>query len=129
MKKKRKRICSRSLGHRQVEKVLQKLSLKVVNEFKIEKFPYDMYIPKLNLIIEYYGDRWHYHKSKYPPDFYDKVKNQYVWEKWKKDEYKRNMAKNAGYSVEVIWECEWKKLSNRKRFIEKMVNKYEERID
>lgn len=85
---------------------------------------YDIFVMELNLIIEYNGDRWHYNKNVYPPDFYDKVKNRYAWEKWEKDEKKMENAKDNGYNVEVIWESDWKKLSDRTRFLQKLVSKY-----
>lgn len=85
--------------------------------------PFDIYIKELNLIVEYYGNRWHYNKSDYPPDFYDKVKKRYAWEKWEKDKYKIDSAKEKGFKVEVIWECDWKKLSDKTRFVEKLIKK------
>ena len=85
---------------------------------------YDIFVMELNLIIEYNGDRWHYNKNVYPADFYDKVKNRYAWEKWEKDEKKMELARENGYNVEVIWESDWKKLSDRTRFLQKLVSKY-----
>lgn len=125
-KKRRRTYYSTSKGHRQVSKAFRKLGYSVVDEFYLENLPYDLYIKELNLIVEYYGDRWHYPKEIYPPDFWDKVKKRYVWEKWEKDEYKIQAAKDAGYNVEVIWENVWKKLSNKTRFIEKIANNIKE---
>ena len=82
-----------------------------------------MYIKELNLIVEYYGDRWHYPKESYSPEFWDKVKQRYVWEKWEKDANKIQKAKDEGYNVIVIWEYEWKKLNDKHRFVEKLINR------
>lgn len=98
----------------------------MVDEYYLDSSPYDIYIKELNLIVEYYGDRWHYPKDVYPSDFWDKVKKRYVWEKWEKDEKKVQAAIDEGYCVEIIWEGKWKKLTNKRRFIEKLINNLKE---
>jgi len=113
-----------SQGHSEVFKTLRKLGCKVRNEFMLDGVPYDIFIKELNLIIEYNGDRWHYNKNIYPPDFYDKVKKRYAWEKWEKDKEKIKSAEENGYNIEVIWEYDWKRLSDRTRFLQKIVSKY-----
>lgn len=123
-KKKQKRQSRISYGHRQVAKIIGDIDLKVINEYKVNNLPYDIYVEEKNLIIEYYGDRWHYPKHIYPSDFWDKVKNRYVWEKWERDGKKIQVAKDKGYNIEIIWENEWKKIKHKKRFIEKMMRKY-----
>ena len=125
-KRKKRTYNSKSKGHRQVSKIFRKLGYTVVDEFCLENSPYDLYVKELNLIVEYYGDRWHYPKDVYPADFWDKVKKQYVWEKWEKDEYKINVAKDKGYFVEVIWENKWKNLTDKTRFIQKIANNLKE---
>ena len=123
-KRKIRRSTTQSQGHTQVFKALRKLGLRVQNELMVNGLPYDMFVMDLNLIIEYNGDRWHYNKNIYPPDFFDKVKNQYAWEKWEKDEKKIQLAKENGYDIEIIWESDWKKLSDKTRFLQKIVSKY-----
>ena len=126
-RKRNKRIYnSKSKGHRQVSKVFRKLGYTVVDEFYLENLPYDIYVKELNLLVEYYGDRWHYPKDVYPPDFWDKVKKQYVWEKWEKDEHKIQFAKDNGFLTEIIWENKWKNLTDKSRFIQKIVNNLKE---
>jgi len=124
---KKKKILRRrySQGHIQVAEEFKSCGFKIRNEFYLNTFPYDMYIEDLNLIVEYYGDRWHYNKNTYSPDFYDKIKNQYAWEKWEKDEEKMDFAKKMGFNIEIIWQSEWKKTSNKKLFIQRIVEKYE----
>jgi G:T-mismatch repair DNA endonuclease (very short patch repair protein) len=124
-KKKVRRSTTISQGHNQVFKTLRKLGYKIRNEFVVDGLPYDIFIIDLNLIIEYNGDRWHYNKNIYSADFFDKVKNRYAWEKWEKDEKKLKHAKDNGYNIEVIWEYDWKRLSDRTRFLQKIVNKYD----
>jgi len=124
--KRKRKSTTKSKGHAQVSKAFRKLGYGVVDEFRIENLPYDLYVKELNLVIEYYGDRWHYPKEIYPPDFWDKVKKRYVWEKWEKDKKKIEFAKNEGFKVRIIWEHDWKKVRNMMRYIEKMVNNLRE---
>lgn len=126
-KRKVRRSTTYSQGHNQVCRTLRKLGYGVRNEFEVDGLPYDMFIKELNLVIEYNGNRWHYNKNVYPPDFYDKVKKRYAWEKWEKDKKKIELAEKNGYNIEVIWEYDWKRLSNRTRFLEKIVSKYKNR--
>ena len=92
-RKRRTKYQPHSQGHRQVARALQKLGIDIKNEFVVGSYPYDIYIKELNLIIEYYGDRWHYNKRIYSQDYWDKVKDRYAYAKWEKDEYKVNFAK------------------------------------
>ena len=127
MRKKKKRNSKHqphSQGHRQVARALKRIGVSVKNEYVIDSLPYDIFIKDFNLIIEYYGDRWHYPKKVYPPDYWDKVKKRYVYEKWEKDEQKIEFAREQGYNVEVIWEHEWKRLSDKTRFVQKIIRKY-----
>jgi len=124
-KRKTRQPTTQSQGHSQVFKALRKLGYRVQNEIIVNELPYDIFVMDLNLIIEYNGNRWHYNKNIYPPDFFDKVKNQYAWEKWEKDEKKIEHAKKNGYEIEIIWEYDWKRLSDKARFLKKMVSKYE----
>lgn len=123
-KKRRSKHQLYSQGHRQVARALNRLGVSIKNEYIVDSLPYDIFIKDLNLIIEYYGNRWHYHKKIYTRDYWDKVKKRYAYEKWEKDEQKIEFAKEQGYNVEIIWEYDWKRLSNKTRFIEKLIRKY-----
>lgn len=123
-RRKRKKSSIKSHGHKQVSRAFKRLGFSIIDEYCIGRSPYDIFIPELNLIVEYYGNRWHYYKEIYPPDYWDKVKKQYVWEKWQKDRLKREFAEENGYNIEVIWEYDWKKASNKTRFVEKLAGKY-----
>jgi len=122
----KRKLTTKSRGQAEVSKFFRKVGYTVTDEFYIENLPYDLYIKEYNLIIEYYGDRWHYPKDVYPSDFWDKVKNRYVWEKWEKDAAKIKFAESKGFNVRIIWEHDWKKISNKTRYIEKMINKLKE---
>ena len=65
---------------------------KIINN----RFLVDAYIPKLNKVIEAFGCYWHDHTT-----FVDT--NEYRWQ----DRARINYLTKCGYTVEVIWECEF----------------------
>ena len=71
----------------------------------------DIYIPKLNLCVEVYGDWCHANPRKFEKE--DEIRlwecrkykrNLMAIEVWVKDEIRLNQIKNEGYNVSVIWE-------------------------
>jgi very-short-patch-repair endonuclease len=93
----------------------RQLQLKYEEVNKKRRFFYDIYIPKLNLIIEFNGDYWHAN-----PDLYkasDLIHYRFgditAEEIWNKDLKKKKLAESAGYSIITVWEKEIKKLSNK----------------
>jgi G:T-mismatch repair DNA endonuclease (very short patch repair protein) len=69
-------------------------------------YAYDFVIGKK--IIEFNGDYWHCNPSKCKSTDYHTVMNMTAKEKWKLDEIKLNLIKDAGYEVLVIWESDYK---------------------
>jgi hypothetical protein len=71
---------------------------------------YDFYSYKLNLIIEYNGILFHPNKEKLSIEEWKKWKNPYngesAYEKYKKDQYKINLAKSKNHNIIEIWENE-----------------------
>ena len=92
---------------------LTKLGYKVTPSYKIDTKICDIYIPKLNLVIEYFGDYWHCNPNKYSEEYINKKKNLSAKEIWEYDKTKLELIKSYGYNVEVIWENELK-LNNQK---------------
>jgi G:T-mismatch repair DNA endonuclease (very short patch repair protein) len=92
---------------------LTKMGYKVTSSYKIDTKICDIYIPKLNLIIEYFGDYWHCNPNKYSEEYINKKKNLSAKEIWEYDKMKLELIKSYGYNVEVIWENELK-LNNQK---------------
>lgn len=81
----------------------------------------DIFIPELNLIIEYYGDYWHCNPIKYGKDYYHQVKKKTAKEIWEYDEKKVDLIKKYGYNLEVVWETE---LKNDNKKINHIIQKY-----
>lgn len=81
----------------------------------------DIFIPELNLIIEYNGDYWHCNPNKYNFDYYHELKKMFAEEIWNYDKKKIDLIKSNGYNLEVIWETEYNK---NPKLINKIIKKY-----
>jgi hypothetical protein len=102
-------------------KELQSLGYTVEREFFISGKPFDIKIN--NCIIEFNGTYWHYDPRKYDEQFYDKSRNVYAHEIWKKDKEKLILAEQAGFKTYVVWQSDWETtptevLENVRKFIE-----------
>jgi len=100
---------------------IKSLGFEVIGSYKVDTKICDVYIPKLNLIIEYNGDYWHCNPKKYDKDYFNVKKNKYAWEIWDYDKSKLDLIKNEGYNLEVIWEGD---LKNNNKLINNIIKKY-----
>jgi G:T-mismatch repair DNA endonuclease (very short patch repair protein)/predicted RNA-binding Zn-ribbon protein involved in translation (DUF1610 family) len=100
---------------------IRKMGYKVIPSFRIESKVCDVYVPELNLIIEYNGDYWHCNPIKYCSDYYHQVKKKTAKEMWDYDEKKVDLIKKYGYNLEVVWETE---LKNDNKKINHIIQKY-----
>lgn len=104
---------------------LEKLDFEVISSYRIDSKVCDIYIPSLNLIIEYFGDYWHANPIKYKPDYFNGKKNQTAQQIWDYDKNKIDLIKSYDYNLEIIWErdlkIDYKPLEN---ILEKYVRKY-----
>lgn len=103
---------------------IQKLGYNVISSLRIETKICDIYIPKLNLIIEYNGDYWHCNPKKYKPDYYHQVKQATAKELWEYDKNKIDLIKKSGYNLEIVWESD---LKSDPTIINKLIKKYDKR--
>lgn len=75
-------------------------------------YTYDLYLPDLNLIIEFQGDYWHANPDKYPSGTFLKIVGKgpiLVDSIWERDKSKKESAEAAGFQVKYIWESDYKK--------------------
>jgi len=116
MKKRHKNgelIClNRSKAEFEIIDLLEKNKIDVIPNFKIESKTFDIFIPSLNLIIEYNGNYWHCNPAIYSGDYFNSKKNMLAKDIWEYDKNKLDLAKQNGYNIEVIWETEYKKNNN-----------------
>lgn len=98
-----------SKAEKEIVNNLKKNGIECVHSFRVDSKIFDIYIPSLNLLIEYNGDYWHCNPSKYSEDYYNHKKNKTAKEIWEYDKHKLYLAKKEGYNCEVIWETDYKK--------------------
>ena len=83
--------------------------LPYIKNGETKYFMYDLTNDETKRIIEFNGDFWHGNPAKYDINEMNSVRNKTFKEIRKNDEYKYNVAINAGYAVMVIWESEYHK--------------------
>jgi len=110
-----------SKKEKEIIELLTEMGIDAIQSYRVDSKICDIYIPSLNLIIEYFGDYWHCNPNKYSKDYFNTKKNKYAWELWDYDKKKLDLVKSYGYNLEVIWENELK--SNNDKLI-LIINKY-----
>lgn len=110
-----------SKKEKEIIELLTEMGIYAIQSYRVDSKICDIFIPSLNLIIEYFGDYWHCNPIKYSKDYYNVKKNKYAWELWDYDKKKLDLVKSYGYNLEVIWENELK--SNNDKLI-LIINKY-----
>jgi G:T-mismatch repair DNA endonuclease (very short patch repair protein) len=106
----------------QIIEFLKEKKIRSIQSYKVDTKICDIYIPKYNLIIEYFGDYWHCNPKKYDRYYLNKKKGKTAQEIWDYDRSKIDLIKNFGYNIEVIWEQELK--NNNNKIIE-IIHKYD----
>jgi G:T-mismatch repair DNA endonuclease (very short patch repair protein) len=112
----------RSKTEKQIIKEIKSLGYKVIHSYKVQTKICDIYIPKLNLIIEFNGDYWHCNPNKYDKNYFHQVKGVTAEKLWEYDKNKVDIILNNGYNLEVVWESDYKL---DKTIINKLIKKYD----
>lgn len=106
--------CSRNVSNPEIE-FLDYLNIKTRNvrlpEWKMK--PVDGYDEQTNTIYEFLGDYWHGNPNKYNSVDINKVTNQTFKELYDNTFIMLNKLKSYGYTVNYIWESDWKKFKNK----------------
>lgn len=113
---------NKSKKETEICKDIKNMGYNVQSSYKVDTKICDIFIPKLNLIIEYFGDYWHCNPDKYSADYVNKKKNLTAKEIWDYDTSKLELIKSYGYNLEVIWESELK--LNKERLLN-IIKKYD----
>ena len=72
----------------------------------------DIYIPSQKTIIECYGDYWHMNPKQYDATYYNKSMKMEAWEIWDYDARRLAHLRSFGYTVDVVWESDWKRTTS-----------------
>jgi len=115
-----------SKKEKEIYELLINHGYKVKRFFKIDTKICDLYIPSLNLIIEYFGDYWHCNPKKYSYDYINQKKQMTAKQIWDYDKHKVDLIISYGYNLEVIWESDFKTNTNK---ILTIINKYDKSIN
>ena len=101
---------------------IKKIGYEVKHSLRVDTKICDIYIPKLNLVIEYNGDYWHCNPKKYSEDYFNQVKSKTAKELWEYDKNKVDLIIKNGYNLEIIWESD---LKEDPHLINKILKKYD----
>lgn len=112
----------RSKTEKKIIKEIKNLGYEVIHSFKVDTKICDIYLPTLNLIIEYNGDYWHCNPKKYKKDYFHQVKGMTAEKLWEYDKNKVDIIIKNGYNLEVVWETDYK---FDKTIINKLIKKYD----
>jgi very-short-patch-repair endonuclease len=108
----------------EIKNFLNSMGYEVIQYFRVDTKICDFYLPKINLIIEYFGDYWHCNPIKYDENYFNHKKGLKAKELWDQDNNRLELIKNFGYNLEVIWETELKYNNNK---LLKIIKKYDKR--
>lgn len=95
--------------------ILDEIGVKYEQQFQINKWSYDFYLPVYNLLIEISGDYWHGLPIKYPTPNELQLKSQ------KRDVFKKKMAEKNGFKTLFIWEWE---INNRLDLVKSLLKNF-----
>jgi G:T-mismatch repair DNA endonuclease (very short patch repair protein) len=110
-----------SKKEKEIFNLLKRMKLSPIQSFRVSTKICDIFIPSLNLIIEYFGDYWHCNPKKYNENYINQKKSMSAKEIWKYDEEKIDLIKKSGYNLEVVWESD---LKNDYKLINKIIENY-----
>lgn len=113
---------NRSKAEKEIFKQIKKIYPNSKHSVVIGNFICDIYIPELNLILEYNGDYWHCNPEVYKKNYHHKIKSKTAEEIWEDDKIKVDFIKSKNYNIEILWEKTYK--SNPK-IIKNLLLEYE----
>lgn len=109
----------KSKAETEIKNLIEEMGFSVVSSYRVKTKTCDLYVPDLNLIIEYNGDYWHCNPNKYSKNYYNQKKSKYAWEIWEYDQNKIDLLNKLNYNVEVIWEQDY---NLNKNIIKEVIN-------
>lgn len=77
----------------------------------------------IKVVVELFGDFWHHNPSMYSSDWINPFTRRTSLEVWRRDIRKLTELSAAGYSVNVVWESDWR--HNKVRELERIKNAFD----
>ena len=93
----------------EIVKEIKQLGYNPIHSYRVDSKICDVYIPSLNLIIEYFGDYWHCNPAKFSKDYFNPTTQRYAHDQWERDNRKKQVAEAEGYAVIIVWESDFNK--------------------
>lgn len=98
----------RSLGEIELFKFVESIYPDIVPNYRFDiRSEIDIFIPDLNIGIDFFGDVFHANPSIFSADNYIKKLDMLASEKWDQDFKRNEKIKNIGMNHLVVWEYEW----------------------
>jgi G:T-mismatch repair DNA endonuclease (very short patch repair protein) len=114
-------VVLRSKIEKNIIKELKAQGFVVIHSYQLERKIYDIYIPDLNMLIEFNGDYWHCNPKHYKANYFNVKKNMTAKQIWAADAAKEELAVKNGYEFLTIWESDYRK--NHKIILRKIIQK------
>ena len=102
--------------HMILNKILEKLGIKYINEYGLEYYSFDSYLPDHDLFIEVMGTFWHCDNR-----FYEFIEHPQQLKTIRQDKSKSSFMKNLEHPVLYLWEYD---LLNRLDVCEMLIKYY-----
>lgn len=115
-----------SRGQIEMCNVLRGGGYTVIEEYRINNRPFDAAIMNQRWLFEFNGTYWHLDPRIYDVNFYDRSRGVYAWQVWHNDKLKIMEAIRRGFKVYSIWQIDWDNATNKKRFIQEIINEQSE---
>lgn len=103
--------------------IIKTLKYEVKKSYRIDRYICDIFIEKLNLIIEFNGDYWHCNPKKYDENYLHPHKKKTAGKIWEEDLIRVDNLRNMGYTLVVIWESEFDSTNTIKDILKKYDSK------
>jgi very-short-patch-repair endonuclease len=112
-----RKFSSSSKPEKVIYNILKELNYSVKKSYRIDRYICDIFIEKLNLIIEYNGDYWHCNPKKYDRNYIHPHKKKTAYKIWEEDNIRIDNLRNMGYTLIVIWESEFDSINTIKSIL------------
>lgn len=112
----------KSKGQLELCSLLREMEQNVVEEFRVNSKPFDACLPKKKLLFEFNGTYWHLDPRTYEPRYWDKFREQFAFQIWRKDNLKNMEALRNGYNVITIWQVDWDKCQDKKTYLKELID-------
>lgn len=83
--------------------------LEVLLPFHTLRYFADIFIPDLQVIVEFMGNYWHCNPATYEENYWHKKKGLFAKQIWEADKERKEILETFGYNVFPIWESDYTK--------------------